>query len=315
MLSLCLGIKTLQMSRESLDKEIRNQIGFGKNINENTVYFDNFVFQRINVMIRTFVMRYNFNYKTKKDLTIIDQNWFEKKCDQIGMNYERFLKSIGTLGGGNHFIEFGVSENTENIWFTIHSGSRQFGLKIAEYWQRIAGKDKLSFLVGDDAFNYLIDMIVAQEYAHQNRKFMAHKILNILNINAIDSIETIHNYVNFKDFIIRKGAISSYKTHKMIIPLNMEDGIIICEGKSNPEWNFSAPHGAGRIESRGWCKKNLNLEDAKKRMDEKGIFASALPIDELRGAYKDPQIIIDAIEPTATIIDKIKPIMACKDEK
>jgi len=132
-----------------------------------------------------------------------------------------------------------------------------------------------------------------------------------------ESITCSHNYIDFKDFIIRKGAISAYEGEKMIIPFNMEEGTLICEGKGNPDWNYSAPHGAGRLMSRGDIKRRAEkeglLEKAKQRMEDSGVFASHLPADELKEAYKDSKIIEDAIEPTAKIIRKIKPIIAMKD--
>ena len=164
-------------------------------------------------------------------------------------------------------------------------------------------------------FGYLTDMIFAQYYAELNRATIAYLIETNIpgNFDVTDKITTNHNFIDFEDFIIRKGAIRSYKNEKMIIPYNMEDGIIICEGKSNPDWNYSAPHGAGRIGSRSWAKKNLSLDNAKKRMDAKGIYYSNLPIDELKDAYKDPQIIEQVITPTAKIIDRFKPILVMKE--
>jgi len=162
-------------------------------------------------------------------------------------------------------------------------------------------------------FGYLVDMVFAQNYANESRDVMQQLIYRIIELDVKESISSIHNFIDFKDFIIRKGAIRSYKNEKMIIPFNMEDGILICEGKSNPEWNFSAPHGAGRVGSRSWAKANLSVEDAKHRMDQKNIYCSKLPIDELKEAYKDPKIIEDAIEPTATIIDRLIPVIAIKD--
>jgi RNA-splicing ligase RtcB len=140
-------------------------------------------------------------------------------------------------------------------------------------------------------------------------------ILNILdNPVIIDMIETVHNYIDFRDNIIRKGAIKSYFGERMIIPLNMRDGILICEGKSNPEWNYSAPHGAGRVYSRSKAKSDLSLE--KFEYDMKGIFSTSVcngTIDESPDAYKDSKIIEKAIEPTATILDRIIPIHNMKD--
>ena len=233
------------------------------------------------------------------------------------LNHEAFTNPIAIMPDchkGNGAV-IGFTMEMGDYWFTVHSGSRQFGMKICQYWQRKAGKGQMAYLQGDDMFGYLTDMLFAQNYAELNRKSMAEKILSVCNISPPDvkqTIETNHNFIDFDDFIIRKGAIKSYIGDYMIIPFNMEDGILICSGRSNPEWNYSAPHGAGRVGSRTWAKKNLNLEEAKHRMETQKIFCSSLPTDELKGAYKDPKIIETAIEPTAGIVDRIKPVLSMK---
>lgn len=306
-----------EMSRSEIDTAIRNAIPFGTNVHKKPVKLTEAFWYSVGVKHRNFVMKYNKRFGTHYEPATFSEYWFDKKCDEIGISTERAIQSVGTLGGGNHFIELGKSEKTGDYCFTIHSGSRQFGLKICLYWQRRAGKGALAYLTGQDAFGYLTDMVVAQTYAEYNRFYMANHILKACGLDfdthVKHIIETNHNFIDFDDFIIRKGAIRSYVGEQMIIPFNMEDGILICEGKSNPEWNFSAPHGAGRVGSRSWAKKNLNLEDAKHRMEKKDIYFSTLPKDELKGAYKDPKIIEDAIEPTAVIIDRIKPVLAMKD--
>jgi len=234
---------------------------------------------------------------------------------------------------------------------TIHTGSRNLGKKVCEYWQRTArgeGDRKkeifnaelkilkvqytgrklgnkinelrnklnknitvksvgLEFLEGVDIFNYLYDMIFAQEYANLNRHVIASTILDVLDVNSTpDFIQSIHNYVNFDDMIIRKGAISAYKGQKCIIPLNSRDGVLICEGLSNADWNYSAPHGAGRVLSRTKAKELITTEQAKNVM--KNIYTFVTPVDESPLVYKNSKIIEDAIKPTVTVIDKIIPI-------
>lgn len=216
----------------------------------------------------------------------------------------------------NHFIELGQSVYTKRHTFTIHSGSRQFGFKICKYWQKKAGKGDLAYLTGDDMFGYLSDTIFAQCYAEINRQHMANHLLEALGLNwygVKEVIKSNHNFIDFDDFIIRKGAIRSYIGEKMVIPFNMQDGILLCEGKSNPEWNFSAPHGAGRLGSRRWAKENLDLDEARENMEQNDIYCSKLPLDEVKSAYKDPKLIEDAIAPTADIIDRFKPVLAMKE--
>jgi tRNA-splicing ligase RtcB (3'-phosphate/5'-hydroxy nucleic acid ligase) len=305
------------ISWKSVDEMIRKVVPFGTAVN--TKQRSSFLFDTVSVSQKyvAAVMNYNDRYNTDYRPVIFNGDWFKNKCKEIGMDHERALLSLGTLGGGNHFIEIGISEQTSQYWITVHSGSRQFGLKVANYWQKKAGKGQLAYLEGDDMFGYLTDMFFAQQYADVNRRIMGDAILReVLNTDTYKVIETTHNFIDFTDFIIRKGAISSYENTEMIIPFNMEDGILICEGKSNKEWNYSAPHGAGRVSSRSQAKKVLKPieEDIKNRMTvEKGIYCSKLPLDEVKEAYKDPKIIEEAIGPTATIIDRLKPVLSMKD--
>lgn len=294
---------------DMIDQKIREEIPFGKNVRSDP-YLDEFS-KILKATSRDFTMKFNSRFGKSYSPILFNKEWFIDKAEQIDMDYTRALNSIGTLGGGNHFIEVGVSEITGRTMITIHSGSRQFGLKIAKYWQKKAGRGALAYLEGDDMFGYLTDMFFAQMYAHANRKTMARIIKNMFG-DCNWEITTVHNYIDFQDFIIRKGAIRAYKSDLMVIPFNMEDGILLCKGKSNSEWNFSAPHGAGRVGSRAWAKKNLNHEEARKRMKDMGIYTSVIPKDELKGAYKDPKIIEDAIEPTAEIVDRFKPILNMK---
>ncbi len=166
-----------------------------------------------------------------------------------------------------------------------------------------------------EMFDYLVDTIFAHWYAIENRWKIMDSVMEALGASYGDmyeDINTTHNYINYKDFIIRKGAVAAYKGEKIIIPFNMEDGILVCEGKSNPEWNFSAPHGAGRLFSRSEAKEKLNLEEATISMQEKGIYSSVIPLDEAKGAYKPAEVIEKAIEPTAKVFYKVKPVINLK---
>lgn len=224
------------------------------------------------------------------------------------------LASVGTLGGGNHFIEMNKNEAGE-LYIVIHSGSRNLGLQVANYYQKIADErqpfaDKgLAFLTGETANAYLHDMMIAQDFAMLNRHAMMYDILQFLNVAPIETFTTIHNYIDPVTKILRKGAVSSKKGEKFIIPINMRDGSLICVGKGNDDWNQSAPHGAGRLLSRNEAKKNLSVEEFKKQME--GIYttsANVSTLDESPMAYKGMENIVNNIEPTADIIENIKPI-------
>ena len=182
----------------------------------------------------------------------------------------RIMLSIGTLGGGNHFLELD-KDNNDNIWVIIHSGSRNFGLQVCRYHQDKAKEVIKSKYKGAGAYHdmefmsleeggneYLDDMKIAQEFALENRSVMAKIIIEKFfnkKFSECEKLSSIHNYINFDDNIIRKGAISAHHGEKVIIPLNMRDGCILATGKGNKEWNFSAPHGAGRLLKRGESAK------------------------------------------------------------
>jgi RNA-splicing ligase RtcB len=321
MLSFDIGQGTLKdLSPERIDGLIRSVIPFGTDVNKDFIeYRIGLLLALVNPQLVTFTEKYDSKFQTKHITPFISVDSIKERCDKFGIAYDRVVKSLGTLGGGNHFIEVGESQTTGNTWITIHSGSRQYGLKSANYHQKKAGKHPLSYLEGADMFDYLVDLLIAQTYALVNRIVMMEEIMKVLKKELNKSIvsnrivSSVHNYVDFRDFIIRKGAISAYKDQEIIIPFNMEDGILLCKGKSNREWNYSAPHGAGRIGSRKWANENLSNKEASDRMKEKGIYFSRLPTDELKGAYKDPKVIEAAIDPTAEIIDRIKPVISMKE--
>ena len=312
-----------KISLEKLDKNIKKLIPMSTETHKKAPATD-FSFQELNFKLQQFFKSYNKKFGKKYKAPIITEKWLQEKFKQINFPEEKFYNSLGTLGGGNHFIEIGKTEKGKT-YITIHSGSRHFGNKIANYWQDVANKKflsqnkhknipkQLSCLENEDAVNYLADMVISQYYASINRKTIL-KIINIQNdIQEFLQIETVHNYIDFNDFIIRKGAIRSYKGEKIIIPLNMRDGILLCEGKSEKQWNNSAPHGAGRKYSRTKAKSLITLETFRESM--KGIVSSSInkdTIDESPFAYKDSEYIIQSIEPTATIIEHIKPILNIK---
>ena len=264
----------------------------------------------------------------------------KKVCKKIGISNERALLSLGTLGSGNHFIEVGVDENNDK-WITVHSGSRNFGLQIAKYHQKVAEKllhspsidittlpkeDResykkimankrskipkgMEYLHGDHAEKYFEHMDVAQRYASSSRQIMLTSIIKYLKVDKWKYCESVHNYIDFEAKMIRKGAISAKKGELVIIPWNMRDGLIIGEGKGNPDWNFSAPHGAGRIMSRSKAKEAITLEEFKTSME--GIHSSCVEkstIDESPMAYKDPASIEENLVDSVEVKLRVKPL-------
>jgi RNA-splicing ligase RtcB len=237
-----------------------------------------------------------------------------------GQNERDVLHSLGTLGGGNHFIEIDKDPNGE-YWVVIHTGSRNFGKRVAEYYQKLA-KDTYGKLGGLEALplnregiEYLDSMRVAQKYAQLNRVSIAFDILSYffeLRLGDLENIETVHNYIGDDD-IIRKGAVSAKLGERLLIPMNSAYGTLVCTGKGNDFWNNSAPHGAGRLLPRGLAKRTLDIENYKNAMD--GIFSSSVcqgTLDESPEAYKNPEDIIKYIEDVVSVDFILKPVYNIK---
>jgi len=262
------------------------------------------------------------------------------------INMERALCSVGTLGGGNHFAELEQDEKGR-YYLVIHSGSRYLGKQVADYYQDAAVKQRkqasksvqdliaqlkaqgrqkeiqtalkkipaskveknLAWLEDELLEQYLHDMAIVQRYADINRKTMAANILQASRLTEVDSFTTIHNYIDIKNGILRKGAISARAGEHILIPINMRDGSLLCTGKGNADWNFSAPHGAGRLMSRSRAKETIALADFEKSME--GIYSSTVgrsTIDEAPMAYKPMDEIIENIQDTVTIDAVLKPV-------
>lgn len=281
-------------------------------------------FAKLDKVIREFVP---FGQNGRKEISSLVSDELAEKVKQISIDYlnensNRDLNKIGSLGGGNHFIS--IEKGKTGTYLIIHTGSRNFGKKLAVHFQKLAiegncygdGELKnLSYLTAENAQKYLACAKICNEYAHFNRLVIAKEILSNMGWKAEDEFETIHNYIG-EDRIIRKGAISCYKAAKVLIPLNMADGSLICIGKGNNDWNNSAPHGAGRALSRTQAKDKLTMQEYKKQM--KNIFSSCVStatLDESPMAYKNSQEIIQAIAPTVQIIDHLKPLYNFKAEE
>ena len=263
---------------------------------------------------------------------------------------DRAILSIGTLGGGNHFIEIDADDEG-NLYLVIHSGSRHMGKQIAEYYQKLGydrlnqssaedeqlliaqlkreGRTKeinaelkklknvkrtniprdLAYVEGKDLEDYLHDVGVAQEYADLNRRAMAQVILKEMKLHAEDSFTTIHNYIDIEHGILRKGAVSAMAGERLLIPINMRDGSLLCIGKGNEDWNCSAPHGAGRLMSRSEAKNHFTVSQFKKEME--GIFTTSVgadTLDESPMVYKPMEAILSQIGPTAEVEKIIRPL-------
>ena len=243
-------------------------------------------------------------------------NLQELKCFEQLKNVKHLECSLGTLGGGNHFIEIG-KDTDNNIWLLVHSGSRNLGKQTAEIYQHKAQKllkdtdvpKELAYLDNLNLHDYLSDMIFLQKWASRNREAMVEKILIEMRWTALEKIETVHNYIDLNNMILRKGAVSSQKDEMLVIPINMRDGTLLCKGKGNPDWNYSAPHGAGRLMSRHQAFKKLSMEDFKKTMQ--GIYSTTVcnkTLDEAPMAYKPIKDLLKHIGPSVEVVGKMVPI-------
>lgn len=319
---LCVELGNIDIDLEKLDRIIRQYIPSGMNVHEQKVK---------------------------------DYDFTELYCYKELKNKDGWLeKSLGSLGGGNHFIEVDKDDDN-NKYLVIHTGSRNLGKQVAEIYQnkaveycsykkemndeknkliqeykeqgrqqeiqkalieisnKYSGKTKLPkdlcYLEGKNREDYLHDMKLCQEFAELNRSYIAYKICKELDILCDNYFHTIHNYINFEDNIVRKGSISARKGERVIIPMNMRDGCIIGIGKGNEDWNYSAPHGAGRTMSRNIARNILNMEDYKKSMN--GIYTTSVneeTIDEAPMVYKPMEEIMEHIKDTIEVEKIIKPI-------
>lgn len=275
------------------------------------------------------------------------------RCYRSLKDTRRLERSLGTLGGGNHFIEVDRASDGTN-YLVIHTGSRNLGKQVAEYYQSLAielneGKEEyfekrdaiiaeykaqgrrkeiqealnrlvwqridtdipedLCYVYGKYLNDYLFDVEICQKFACRNREKIAEILIKRAGLKAGESFHTIHNYIDTGEMILRKGAIAAHKGEKVLIPINMRDGSVLAVGKGNPDWNYSAPHGAGRIMSRNKAKETLSMKEYQKEMS--GVYTTSVnekTLDEAPMAYKSLEDIIDVISESVTVVDIMKPI-------
>ena len=315
-----------------LDRSIRRVVPLGSANHAEAVSTmeTGFPWEEADAGVRQFVDAFNRKFGTVYVAPHIDYAWYTGLCTRVAAHGQTATKfrsavdrSIGTLGGGNHFIEVSVDEEGQH-YLVVHSGSRNFGKRVADYFQKLAesqeynqGLEKdLAYLRDQDMMDYLVVMVFMKHFASLNRRTMGECIGREADLRLSGMIETIHNFIDPEDFTIRKGAIRSYTGESMIIPFNMRDGSWICEGHSNPAWNLSAPHGAGRLMSRTDAMRVIRLDDFRVQM--KGIYTTSVDIntiDEAPDSYKPAALIQEAIRPTATIIHQLKPVYNLKSSE
>lgn len=275
------------------------------------------------------------------------------RCFRNLKDTRRLQRSLGTLGGGNHFIEIDRASDGA-LYLVIHTGSRNLGKQVAEYYQQLAvdlnqGKEDyfrqrdaiiaeykaagrrneiqtalkaltqvtrpltipedLCYVYGEYLEDYLHDVEICQQFARRNRELIAEILLARSGLTGGEAFHTIHNYIDTREMILRKGAIAAHRGEKVLIPINMRDGSILAMGRGNPDWNYSAPHGAGRLMSRTAARASLNMEAYAEAM--KGVYTTSVnpaTIDEAPMAYKSLEDIIGVIQDSVDVIDIMKPI-------
>lgn len=299
---------------KELDNVIRKYIPFGKNVHTT---------------------------KTGSN-TFFEQMWCWGELNSDTQEWA--LRSLGTLGGGNHFIEAYADG-----YLCVHTGSRNIGLSVAKHYQdkaakaareiekpdlskiepqkreaallawkekiKKSGPDELAYLTGSDKDHYLCDSYYMNDFAYKNRRNIVLKIVTALGGKILSRIDTKHNYIDLRTGVLRKGAVAANLWEPLVIPMNMRDGLLVCVGKGNEDWNCSAPHGAGRLYSRSQAKQRFTVEEYKTSMQ--GIYSTCIgegTLDEAPFAYKDAKEIMDCIEPTVYVLDRLKPIYNFKSE-
>lgn len=302
----CYSLGNINIDFQALDTFIRKEIPYGHNIRSKTA--SRTIMDKAYSVIKS---THKINTIHLSNLSGVFLDTIRTIAKSTGQKEEYVINSLGTLGGGNHYIEIDKDEDG-NKFLNIHSGSRNFGLKIAEFHQKIAEKQHphgdLSYLSEHECMQYCFEMSFATIYARLNREIMAQYIMDFLKVREAHKIESVHNYIDFKYGVIRKGAISAKLDEEVVIPWNMQDGIILGKGRGNEDWNESAPHGAGRIMGRNVAKKTLDMDEYKARME--GIWTSCVnsgTLDEAPMAYKDHTKIEALLEPTVEITARLKP--------
>ena len=331
------------------DKVVPNLIGVDISCGVTSYNISNYT---LNLpLLDTFVRRNIPNgrnvYTHPQQILSSDLAVIEEVCKMTGQDVKYVLASIGTLGGGNHFLEMNKGSDG-SYWLTVHSGSRNFGLKIANHFQDIAKNSQYSenrarqiaelkkmyssyelgqaiaglpkqlsvtgmeYIEGQNLSDYIYASTVADRFAKLSRKSMLDKIVAYMGLTVNDihaTVESVHNYIDFDRGIIRKGAIDASEGKKVIIPLNMRDGSVIGVGKGNADWNYSAPHGAGRAMSRTKAKASISMADYTTAMED--VYSTSVVVgtlDEAPFAYKPSEEIIRYLEPTVDVLEVIKPI-------
>jgi RNA-splicing ligase RtcB len=300
-----------------IERDIRENVKFGMSIHQKAVYPYADLYKHLKLRLQ----QARLQWPEMVGAMEVSERGITAMLKRIDQKEHMFYNSIGTVGGGNHFVEVGVTPEG-NYAFTVHCGSRNLGQKVWKYWKMEAAKltgVTNGFLVEDAMKGYITDMVVAQAYAEFNHQVIDRLVMEAIckgsgrKANIVEQIYTTHNYIDFSMKMMRKGAVAAPAGRKLVIPFNMRDGLIIARGKGNEDWNQSAPHGAGRLLSRSDAKELIDLDEYREAM--KGIYSTSVgtgTIDESPMAYKDPKEILRLIEDTVEVDYFIRPVINLK---
>lgn len=301
-----------------IEKNIRDSVKFGMSVHQNALYNYSELYDHL----RQKQEEVHQKYPGIVDYIDLSENGITDFLKRLDDSEHLFYHSIGTVGGGNHFVEVGITPKG-NYAFTVHCGSRNLVQKVWKYWKSVAdNQNNNGFLFGESMKGYLTDMMVAQAYSEFNHIVINRLVLEAINkscgkeVNVEDYIYTAHNYIDFTSMILRKGAVAATKGRRLVIPFNMRDGLIVASGKGNEDWNFSAPHGAGRLLSRSDAKALIDLEEYKQSMN--GIYSTSVnegTVDESPMAYKGTKEILSLIKDTVDVEYFIRPVINLKATK
>ena len=300
-----------------IERCIRENVKFGMSIQDKPVYPTADLYKHLQLRLQ----QARQQWPEMVGAMDVSERGITSMLKRIDQKEQMFYNSIGTVGGGNHFVEVGVTPDG-NYAFTVHCGSRNLGQKVWKYWKNESGKQSgvmNGFLFGDAMKGYITDMVVAQAYAEFNHMVIDRLVLDAIckgsgrKAHIVEQIYTTHNYIDFSMKMMRKGAVAAPAGRKLVIPFNMRDGLIVARGKGNEDWNQSAPHGAGRLLSRSDAKELIDLDEYRESM--KGIYSTSVgtgTIDESPMAYKDPKEILRLIEDTVEVECFIRPVINLK---
>lgn len=318
--SVSTAITNLPINAEDypmIERKIRENVKFGMAVHQESVYPHAELFKHLYMRLQQARQQWPEMVRAAD----VSEKGITAMLKRINQSEHLFYHSIGSVGGGNHFVEVGVTPEG-NYAFTVHCGSRNLGQMVWKYWKLEAMKQvgvTNGFLVGDAMKGYITDMVIAQAYAEYNHQVIDRLVLDAIcqgskrTATVTEQIYTTHNYIDFSMKMMRKGAVAAPEGRRLVIPFNMRDGLIIARGKGNKDWNQSAPHGAGRLLSRAEAKELIDIEEYKESM--KGIYSTSVgkgTIDESPMAYKDPKEILRLIEDTVEVEYFIRPVINLK---